>query len=425
MVTLLVMMCVVNSAAQRHFLVDPNGEVSASRVGLGRGRPGGRRRPGKVPGQDGNGDAGGPIVQVAAGSLSSMVLKRDKAVYAVGSNEFGQLGDGSTTNRHDFKMVMGGVKYISVGVNTSLFLSLNGTAYGAGLNLNRRILPSKQEVAITTPVEITTSVKQVAAGGLWNGFLTRDGDVMVTGFMSVGNTSAGPIKVFDKADDITFAPYPMYLRDNRAYASVEKHEPQDAKVILRDTNISTLTGGKHDVYVVPYNDSNCVMEIKSTSRVLVGVTKAQEPVLEIASGDEFFIVLTQSGDAFTLGSNRFGQLGDGTQNDRAPDNAYKVMTGVRTIAAGWHHSLFLKKNGNLYACGRNDFGQLGDNSTQHRLKPLEVLSARPAFSWEFVWTPARGDPKPKEAKDVSCRMVTSSLKLLIMVLILCGTSLVT
>ena len=47
------------------------------------------------------------VKAIAAGVGHSMVLKRDGKVWATGSNNYGQLGDGSTTDKNTFSLVIG------------------------------------------------------------------------------------------------------------------------------------------------------------------------------------------------------------------------------------------------------------------------------------------------------------------------------
>jgi alpha-tubulin suppressor-like RCC1 family protein len=42
------------------------------------------------------------------------------------------------------------------------------------------------------------------------------------------------------------------------------------------------------------------------------------------------------------------------------------------MAAGYEFSLILKTDGSLWACGNNEYGQLGDGTTENRLAPVRV-----------------------------------------------------
>jgi alpha-tubulin suppressor-like RCC1 family protein len=43
------------------------------------------------------------------------------------------------------------------------------------------------------------------------------------------------------------------------------------------------------------------------------------------------------------------------------------------IAAGISHSLLLKTDGTFWATGGNTFGQLGDGTTEQRIAPVQII----------------------------------------------------
>ena len=84
------------------------------------------------------------------------------------------------------------------------------------------------------------------------------------------------------------------------------------------------------------------------------------------------VALDGDGHAWAWGDNQYGQLGDGTTDERHTPvrvNADRSFTQVRT---GFDHSLALDRDGHLWAWGRNDAGQLGDGSTTNRTNPVRV-----------------------------------------------------
>ena len=48
------------------------------------------------------------VQAIAGGGMHSMVLKTDGTVWATGRNEYGQLGDGTTSNKHNFVKIFSG-----------------------------------------------------------------------------------------------------------------------------------------------------------------------------------------------------------------------------------------------------------------------------------------------------------------------------
>ena len=75
------------------------------------------------------------VVAVAAGSYHSMLLAHNGSVWVVGYNNYGQLGDGSTTTRTSFKKVISsGAIGVTGGLYHTLVAKKNGNVLAAGWN---------------------------------------------------------------------------------------------------------------------------------------------------------------------------------------------------------------------------------------------------------------------------------------------------
>lgn len=100
-----------------------------------------------------------------------------------------------------------------------------------------------------------------------------------------------------------------------------------------------------------------------------------EGVSAVSAGQQFSLVLKKDGTAWGAGQNWYGQLGNGTHgwgSMNYEDKPIKIMSDVAAISGGGSHSLFLKNDGTVWACGRNRFGQLGDGTTEDRDVPVRV-----------------------------------------------------
>lgn len=93
--------------------------------------------------------------------------------------------------------------------------------------------------------------------------------------------------------------------------------------------------------------------------------------ISVGPGGYHTIALSASGDVFTWGHNRVGQLGY-TNTETVPRNHEGAFflptpqvveslhgTRVAKVIAGWGHSAVVCQNGDVYICGRNFMGQLG------------------------------------------------------------------
>lgn len=101
-------------------------------------------------------------------------------------------------------------------------------------------------------------------------------------------------------------------------------------------------------------------------------------VVEAAIGLEHSLALRRDGTLLASGENDLGQLGDGSETPSATPVEVALPEGAEAaaVAAGESHSLALLADGRVFAWGENDFGQLGDGSEENRPAPVEVnLSA--------------------------------------------------
>ena len=89
--------------------------------------------------------------------------------------------------------------------------------------------------------------------------------------------------------------------------------------------------------------------------------------VSIGTGGYHTIALTKSGEVYTWGHNRVGQLGfksekDGTENFFIHKNPKLVenIPPIIKISAGWGHSMLLTLDKNVLVCGRMQESQLGN-----------------------------------------------------------------
>jgi alpha-tubulin suppressor-like RCC1 family protein len=75
------------------------------------------------------------VVSVNAGSGHTMYVKSDNTLWAMGSNDYGPLGDGTTTSRSTPAQVTTGVASVAVGWNTTMYVKTDGSLWGMGHNL--------------------------------------------------------------------------------------------------------------------------------------------------------------------------------------------------------------------------------------------------------------------------------------------------
>jgi alpha-tubulin suppressor-like RCC1 family protein len=104
-------------------------------------------------------------------------------------------------------------------------------------------------------------------------------------------------------------------------------------------------------------------------------------VTQIDAGPEDVCVRLASGQARCWGYNYSGQLGDGTDDDRTRPVVVRNAAGsgplvnVRRISAGGYHTCAVITDGTARCWGYNGYGQLGDGSEDDRPLPGAVRNS--------------------------------------------------
>ena len=271
--------------------------------------------------------AGKTIVSLAAGGGHNVVLCSDGTLAAWGSNQFGQLGDGSIT---DSAVIAD--KAVPVLVDRS------------------DVLAGKTIVSLT-------------AGLYHNVVRCSDGTVATWGLNDYGFAFDG-----DSTTIPTYDTAPVLLLDQSGVLAGKTVVSLATSFLAEEAfNLVLCSDGTVALWPVGFDPS-----LLDQSGVLAGKT-----VVSLAAGFQHFVMLCSDGTVAAWGDNQVGQLGDGSTTQSAVPvlvDQSGVLAGktVVSIAAGGFHTLALCSDGTLAAWGANDVGQLGDGSTTQSAVPVLV-----------------------------------------------------
>jgi alpha-tubulin suppressor-like RCC1 family protein len=84
------------------------------------------------------------------------------------------------------------------------------------------------------------------------------------------------------------------------------------------------------------------------------------------------MVLLQDGSVWAVGSNTYGQLGDGTTASRSTWAKVPGVSGATAIAVGAGISFALLSDGRIASWGLNNYGQAGQGTTANVLSPTVI-----------------------------------------------------
>ncbi|HZE69175.1 MAG TPA: S8 family serine peptidase [Pyrinomonadaceae bacterium] len=304
------------------------------------------------------------VTRIAGGAAHSIIAKADGSVWAWGSNEDGQLGDGSqsfsdfarltpvqTLNIADARDVAGASTH-------SLVLANDGTVWSFGQNF-RGQLGDGTIFLRPTPVKVTglTNVKAIGAGHWLSVAVKTDGTVWTWGSNDAGDLGLGS---FDQNQHPTPSQVPGLTGIDKVDAGGTN--PGSHVVALRNDGTVWAWGRNLDGEL-----GSGVTDDRATPAMVPGLSN----VIGIAAGSKHSVAVRSDGTVWCWGDNESGQLGDGTRADRYSP-VQLAITGIVSVAAGNAHTIALRNDGTVWSWGSNGVGQLGDGSVTERLTPVQV-----------------------------------------------------
>ena len=105
--------------------------------------------------------------------------------------------------------------------------------------------------------------------------------------------------------------------------------------------------------------------------------KIMDNVASVSLGDHYSAAVKKDGSLWVWGRNFAGCIGDGTYERRF--EPVKIMDNVASVSLGGScmlergHTAAIKADGSLWMWGYNVFGQLGDGTNEDKATPVKVM----------------------------------------------------
>ncbi|MGA3284872.1 MAG: hypothetical protein ABSD57_10505 [Verrucomicrobiota bacterium] len=147
------------------------------------------------------------VTTIVGGSGHSLFLKSDGSLWAMGWNVDGQLGDGTRndTNRPE-EIVASGVTAIAAGELHSLFLKSDGSLWAMGANYDGQLGDGTYNNTNQPEKIVSSGVTAIAAGPNDSLFLKSDGSLWVMGSNQYGVLGDGTYNNTNRPEQIVAGP---------------------------------------------------------------------------------------------------------------------------------------------------------------------------------------------------------------------------
>jgi cysteine-rich repeat protein len=298
---------------------------------------------------------------VSVGGNHACALTTGGGVKCQGWNEYGQLGDGSVlipSAAVDVTGLASGVASISIGMNHSCAVTTAGGAQCWGYN-NYGQIGNGTTTNRTAPTDVfglTTGVLQVSAGGSHTCAVTTTGGAKCWGYNVNGQLGDGTTMNRITARDVVGL--------TSGVVAVEAGASHTCALL--DTGGVKCWGNNSNYQLGDGTNTNASSPVDVS-----GLTSG---VAAISAGGSHTCALMDTGGLKCWGNNGNGQVGDGSyvMYRATPVDVSGLTSGVAAVSAGGSHTCALLTVGAARCWGINTYGQVGNGGSMDSHSPAIV-----------------------------------------------------
>ncbi len=304
--------------------------------------------------------------KIAAGAAFNLAIKSNNALYAWGDNRWGQLGDGTTTDKNtpiqigddkDWDKIAGGGKH-------AIAIKADGTLYAWGNNSSGQIGDgTTTDRATPNKIGNDTNWAQIDAGYFFSVALKSDGTLYAWGDNTYGQlgdstitNSLTPIKIGNDTD-------------------WEQISCGGEYVIALKNNGTLYAWGRN--YYGQLGDGT------TTDSFILKQIGTDNDWIFINAGFYHSFAIKSNGRLYGWGFNETGSIGDNSLVSRSSPVLIGTDTDWKYVFEGYVHSVGIKKNnGALYGWGYNNNNQLLTIGNGEIVYTPELISSN--FNWANI-----------------------------------------
>lgn len=327
------------------------------------------------------------IVEITSGNGHMLALKSDGSVAALGNNSYGQLGDGTTTQKVLPSVIKNIPKIESLKASqySSYLLTTAGEIYSFGRNTNQALGLGQNYASVVTPKKLEISdVERISAGQNYGVAVNKEGFAFSWGANSYGQLGLG-----NKEETSN----PTLIGDVEIVKDKDKVTMEEGENVLLNVTLNNTFNLRQDVVAsdgfelraineeMVQTNNNGTLTGKNTGLTTVVIehkemNKSANVSVEVLKKDYKSVVSITSGKNFSVGLKSDGTVWK-WQNVEEPE---QIKTNARAvqIAAGTGHITILTEDGKVHTIGENAKGQLGHGSNTNQKELVTVIDDKGA-----------------------------------------------
>jgi len=305
---------------------------------------------------------------ISAGGDYTVAIDEVGSLWAWGRNHIGQLGDGTLNNRYEPVQIGIGNNWASVSAGTSHVIAIDtdNALWAWGSNGIGELGDGTNgfENSRHSPIQIEPGTRwaSVSAGSQsslairtdnYHPLATLNGTLWVWGVRTPGMING-------------WSNTPHLIHHTTTWTAI--YAGMEHSMAIREDGSLWAWGNNGEGQL---GDGTNGFENYRSTLVQVGT---DNDWLSISAGERHTVAIKADGSLWAWGSNRNGQLGDGTIT---PQRNTPIRIGTDDdwfyVSAGRFSTVAMRTDGSVWAWGNNQLGQLGDGTRTNRLSPVRVM----------------------------------------------------
>ena len=319
--------------------------------------------------------AGTATPKIAEGSRHTVVLKADGSVWAVGYNNYGQLGVGKTKDElektatfmpciDDTGAEIKDAIDISCAASSTAVIRAGGELWQCGRNVYGQLgTGGKVDVNKFVQSQDTdgaiSDAEAISCGSYHTAVIRAGGKLWQCGYNGKGQLGTGDtaaVNKFVQSQDASGA-----ITDAEAVSCGQYHT-----AVIR-ANKTLWQCGNNQYGQLGTGDMTNATKFVQSKDANGAISDAEA----VACGGNHTAVIRAEGELWQCGASLCGELGTGksgsaiyeTKFVQSEDENNQKITDAEAVACGYQYTAVIRAGGKLWQCGSDSYGQLGTGDT--------------------------------------------------------------